>query len=246
MKKLAVLAAIALSTAPTANAGEFSLGLVTSYSPAVYKGLDSDVVPFPMIGYEGKHLYLRGTGGGIRLRPAGSPFNVIGFLQYDPRTLRPGDSDDLDIQKLDEREPGVLGGVTLQAVNQAGVFQFSVGSDVTGDHYGLYSEVTWKKPFINGRYGLIPEVGYAYNSDKLNNHLYGVSSAEAERTRFDAFDAGWSGKLFVGASSYMHITKKIRITGSLRYTKLDDELANSPIVKTENALSGTLGVAYVF
>lgn len=244
MKKLAVLTALTLS-AVSVNADELSLGLVTSYSPAVYKGLNSDVVPFPMIGYEGKHLYLRGTGGGIRLHPAGSPLNVITFLQYDPRTLKPSDSDDWDIQKLDERKSGLLAGVTLQAVNPSGVFQFSSGSDVSGDHYGLYAQVTWKRRFLMGRYGLIPEVGYAYNSDKLNNHLYGVSGAEADKTRFDAFDAAWSGTFFAAAHSYMHITKKIRLTMSLRYTKLDEELADSPIIKTESALSGTLGFSYI-
>lgn len=236
---------IALASTTT-MAGGFSAGVMTSYSPAVYLGADRNVVLFPMIGYEGEHLFLRGTSAGVGLLPLGSPLNVIFRAEYDPRALDPEDSDDSDIKKLDERKSGVLGGVTLQAVNSAGTFEATVGSDIASNHNGIYAEAVWKKPFHYGFYGFTPEIGYAFNSDKLNNHLYGVSQAEAERTRFDAFDGGWSGQLFVGFNAYTHLTRNVRLVGSLRYSKLDSELADSPIIENNDSVSGTLGIAYVF
>lgn len=245
MKKT-ILCASLLAASCTANSEELSLGVITSYSPAVYKGADSNIVPFPMLGYEGKHIYLRGTEAGIRILPAGAPTNIIFRLAYDPRILKPEDSDDLDIKKLDERKAGALAGVTFEGNNQYGVFQASLGTAVSSDKTGVYAEVVYKKPFNMGLYGFTPEIGYAFNSDKLNNRLYGVSAEEAARTRFDEFDASWSGQIFVGIGGYAYLIRNIRLIASLRYTKLDSDLANSPIIDDDTAVSGTLGATYVF
>ncbi|MGR5149449.1 MipA/OmpV family protein [Photobacterium alginatilyticum] len=245
MKKNALLAMLALASTTTI-AGEFSAGAITSYSPAVYLGADRNTVMFPMIGYEGEHVFLRGTTAGVGLLPLGTPLNVLFRVAYDPRALDPEDSDDIDIKKLDERKSGVLGGVTLQAINDLGTFEATVGSDIASNHNGIYAEALWKKPLNFGLYGFAPEFGYAFNSDKLNNHLYGVSQAEAERTRFNAFDGGWSGQLFVGVSAYTHLTRNVRVIGSVRYSRLDSALADSPIIENDDSVSGTLGIAYVF
>jgi len=244
LKKL-VLLVIALS-ATTAKANEVSLGFITSYSPAVYKGLDSNVVPFPMLGYEGEHLFLRGTGIGYSIFPQGTPLNIIVRAQYDSRVLKPEDSDNADIQKLEERKAGALGGVTFQAITTTGTIEASVGSDIAFNHNGLYAEVVLKESFHMGAWGVTPEIGYAFNDDKLNNHLYGVSTAEAARTDLSKFDAGWSGKAFIGISSYMYVSEHIRLIGSLRYSKLDSDLADSPIIDNDDVLSGTLGASFVF
>ncbi|MGF1756438.1 MipA/OmpV family protein [Photobacterium sagamiensis] len=245
MKRGALLAVLALaSTAATAN--ELSAGVITSYSPAVYLGAGSNIVPFPMIGYEGEKVFFRGTSAGLGLLPLGAPVNVIFRVEYDPRTLKPSDSNDADIKMLDERKSGVLGGVTFQVNNIMGTFEGTIGSDIANNHNGIYAEAVWKKPFHFGLYGLTPELGYAFNSDRLNNHLYGVSDTEAARTRFDAFDAGWSGRFFVGISSYTYLARNVRLVGSIRYNKLDSELAVSPIIDNDDSISGTLGVSYVF
>ncbi|NQZ90762.1 MAG: MipA/OmpV family protein [Moritella sp.] len=228
------------------NADQVSLGFITSYSPAVYKGLDSNVVPFPMIGYEGEHIFFRGTGAGYALLPQGTPLNIIFRVQYDSRTLKPEDSDHLGIQQLDERNAGVLGGVTFQVITTTGTIEASVGSDIALNHNGLYAELVFKETFRMGAWGFKPEIGYAFNDDKLNNHLYGVSAEEAKRSGFSEFDAGWSGQLFVGVSFYMYLSKNVRLIASTRYSKLDYDLADSPIIKSDTVLSGVIGASYIF
>jgi MipA family protein len=244
--KRALLCAVLIAASSSATAGEFSLGVVTSYSPAVYKGADSEVVPFPLLGYEGEHLYLRGTEAGYRLLKSGSDLNVIFRVAYDPRTLKPSDSDDVDIQMLDERKAGGLAGVTLESNTEFGIFQATAGTAITNDNTGVYAEVLYKKLFNMGRFGFAPEIGYAYNDSELNNRLYGVSAEEAARTNFEQFDADASGRMFVGAESYLYVTKDIRVTASIRYTKLDSKLADSPIIDNDNSVTGTLGAAYIF
>jgi len=51
---------------------------------------------------------------------------------------------------------------------------------------------------------------------------------------------------FVGASGYFMLTERIQLLGGVRYTNLDDEIANSPMVDQTTAASGYLGVNYVF
>ena len=45
-----------------------SLGLGAVYSSTPYRGADSEITPFPLLGYEGERLFLRGT-------KLGLPFN---------------------------------------------------------------------------------------------------------------------------------------------------------------------------
>lgn len=228
------------------SASQWSLGVSTSYSPAVYKDTESNVVTIPMIGYEGDHLFFDGFSAGYRIFPRRSQQNLILRVVYDPRTLKPEDSTDSDIQKLDERKAAVLGGVTYQLISLVGIFEFSVGSDIGHTHDGVYAETVWKLPIYQQNWAIIPSIGYNYSGEKINNHLYGVSTSEAARTTFDEFDAGWNGKIFAGLSGYMQLTKRTRITGSIRYTNLEGDLEQSPIVKSGINTSATIGIAYIF
>lgn len=256
MKKLSTLMlASALIAAPSlafAKAGSWSLGAAVSYSPAVYKDTPSNVVAIPMVGYEGEHLFLRGFTGGYRLFPAGSTQNVIFRFAYDARSLDPSDSDDENIKKyIDERKAAVLGGVSYQLVTLAGVFEATAGSDIGSTHNGLYAEAAWRLPINRGVWGITPSIGYAYNSDKLNNHLYGVSSSEVAKATagggtLTEFDADWDGQYFVGLSGYMHLTRSIRVTGGIRYTNLEGDIEGSPILESGVNTTANVGIAYVF
>ncbi|MCW8332105.1 MipA/OmpV family protein [Photobacterium sp. SDRW27] len=244
MKK-AALFLLYLVTSANTSAGEFSLVAVTSYSPAVYKGLGSNVTQFSMLGYEGRHLYLRGTHAGYSLYPLGSPLNLILGAGFDPRTLHPEDSTHADIQKLDKRKAGVFGGVTIQGSSQAGVLEFSIGSDLAGNHNGVYSEVVWKLPIVHGLHTVVPELGYAYYSKKLNNHLYGVSTEEAKKTEFDEFVAGGNGMFFIGMRTQFRLFRKVSILTSIRYSNLDPGLSKSPIIESSSSVSAVLGFIYI-
>ena len=52
----------------------------------------------------------------------------------------------------------------------------------------------------------------ALNSDTLNEHLFRVSASEATNTRFEEFNPNWSGRYFVGFTSYIHLSKQLRLT----------------------------------
>ncbi|PFG45869.1 outer membrane protein [Vibrio sp. ES.051] len=243
---LTISSALFFSSYSQAAGSSWSLGGAVAYSPAVYKDTDYNTTVIPLIGYEGEHLFFRGFSAGYRLLPVGSERNVIFRLAYDPRTLKPEDSDNAKIRLLDERKASVLAGVSYQVNTKAGTLEASAGTDVGDQHNGLYAELAWRLPLHFRGWGVTPSIGYAYNSEKLNNHLYGVSKAEEQRSSIKAFDADWDGHYFIGASAYLHLTRKVRLTGSIRYLNLDGDLADSPILERGIATTGTLGVSYVF
>lgn len=238
--------ALAVSGAAQAELSQWSLGVAAAYLPAVYKETPSDRTVIPLIGYEGDHLFLRGFTAGYRLFPMASEQNIVLRLVYDPRTLKPQDSEDPQIRLLDKRQSTVLGGISYQIRTQVGVWEASFGADVAGHHNGTYAEVAWHYPLRFATWGITPTIGYAYNSDKLNNHLYGVSSAEAARSGLPEYEASWDGQYFIGAMGYWSITSSVRLTGGIRYSNLDSALAASPIVGYNTSTMGTLGIAYVF
>lgn len=238
---------VAITTLPAeAKISQWSLGVAASYSPAVYKDTPSNQTVIPLIGYEGEHLFLRGFTAGYRLFPVGSPHNIVFRAAYDPRTLKPEDSNDPNIRLVNERKATVLGGVSYQAITLIGMFEATVGSDIANRHNGVYAETAWRLPIRRGGWGITPSLGYAYNSSRLNNHLYGVSSAEATRSGLTEFDADWDGQIFIGASGYFHLTPSIRISGGVRYTNIEGDIEGSPLIESGVTTSANIGVAYVF
>ncbi len=174
-------------------------------TPPLFTKLGTNIEPFPMIGYEGSHVYLRGTSAGYSLRPQGSPLNLIFGVAYDPRMLKPEDSSNVDIKKLDERKAGVLGGATIQNISQIGLLEFSIGTDIANNHNGLYAETVWKLPIINSLYTIISEVCYSYNSKKLNNHLF-RNVRILSSIRYSNLDSGLSKSPIIDSSNAISAT----------------------------------------
>ncbi|WP_439654004.1 MipA/OmpV family protein [Vibrio ezurae] len=226
----------------------WSLGVGASYSPEVYKDTRANKVVIPIIGYEGDHLYLRGYDAGYSIWKQDSPHNLVFRLAYDPRTLKPSDSDDPIIRQLDRRKSTALGGITYQYINQElGKVEFTLAGDVMGVHDGLYAETVYKKPFQSTRWQLTPSIGYAWNSSKLNNHLYGVSQEEANRiSGIDAFSPDGDGQFFVGLSGMFYLSRHIVAMASGRYTNLEGDLEKSPILHSTDSFSFMTGLVYTF
>lgn len=245
MKKSLITLALLSSVSGMANA-ELGLGITTSYAPNVYKGGDTEVTPFPLLSYDNGQFFIEGVQMGYRIAPKGSVNNLVIFAAYDPRTLEAKDSDDLDIKKLDDRDSTFMGGVAYVLNTNAGEFRLGAGTDIGDVHNGLYAEARYSYHIQMGAMGLIPAIGYSLNSEDLNQHLYGVSAAEAKITRFEEFKPGWSGRYFVGLSGYMYLSKKLRLTGGIRYENLDSEIEKSPILDGTTSVMGNVGVSYIF
>lgn len=242
---------VLLASSGWAQASQWSFGAAASYSPAVYQDTPSNQIVIPVIGYESDRFFMRGFSAGYRLFPARSAQNIIFRLVYDPRTLKPQDSGDVGIQQMDKRKSTVLGGVSYQLITLAGLLEATVGSDVGFVHNGLYAEAAWRLPIRQRGWTVIPSVGYAYNSSRLNEHLYGVSKEEAVRAQavgstISEFNAGWDGQYFIGLSGFMNLTNHLRVTGGGRYTNYEGNIEKSPLIESGIHTSANVGVTYSF
>jgi len=247
MKKT-ILCASLLAISSAASASEFSLGVTTSYSPAVYKGNDAKFVPFPMISYQGENFYIQGTEVGFSLFPQGTPLNIIPHVKYDGRSLDPDDVDNADLEVLDERKAGLLGGVTIQALTTTGVIEITAGADLSGNHDGVYAEAVWKLPIKTADYLIMPEFGYTYYDSNFNDYYYGVTAKEQadSNNKFTAFDAPSEGQLFASLTYQQKITTNVQITTQVRYSKFGSKVSDSSILDSDDAVSGSVGISYIF
>ncbi|GAL10108.1 MltA-interacting protein precursor [Vibrio astriarenae] len=84
----------------------------------------------------------------------------------------------------------MLGGASYQYLSRFGMFEVSAGTDIGSRHNGLYAQTSYSYPIRGQRWGITPNIGYAYNSEKLNQHLYGVSAAEAAERDLMSFSLG--------------------------------------------------------
>lgn len=248
-RKIAVSCVVALSSSlACANTSPWSVGVGAAYSPKVYKGTPSNKTVIPIVGYEGEHFFFRGFSAGYRINPRRAKHNVTIKAIYDPRTFKPGDSTIVDMRLLDERKDTVLAGISYQYLMPIGMFEAALGGDVLGVHNGIYGELVWRLPLRFGRGGITPAVGYSYNDDKLNQHLYGVSQQESDRTggNINEFDINGSGQYFVGLSGYFSLTKNIMVRGGVRYTNLEDDIEKSPILDSSVSTTANIGISYSF
>lgn len=247
--KIAILSAIAINSSfAMASQSPWSVGVGAAYSPKVYKGTPTNKTVIPILGYEGENFFFRGFSAGYRFNPRGATHNFIVRAIYDPRTFKPGDSDIANMRLLDEREDTVLAGASYQYLTPVGMFEAALGADILGVHNGLYGELAWRFPLRFSGGGITPAVGYSYNDNKMNQHLYGVSQQESDKTggEINEFDINGSGQYFVGVSGYVFVSRSVMIRGGIRYTNLEGDIEKSPLLDSTDSTTANIGITYSF
>ncbi|AUI85891.1 hypothetical protein BS333_05580 [Vibrio azureus] len=246
-KSLLLVSTLLVSAYSNANS-TLSLGVGAVYSPSPYIGMDTQVTPLPSIMYRDEHFSIEGTTASYSFNGQGAPVEFFAKVGFDPRIMRPSDSSDVDIKKLDKRKTSFLGGagVKFHFRGTPAYVESTIATDISGVHNGHYGEIKAALPLRMGVFGITPSIGYQINSAGLNDHLYGVSREEASRTRFNEYSMDYEGDYFVGLGGYMYLTKNITLMGSLRYLSLEDDLKNSPILSDTDSVTGYLSVNYTF
>jgi outer membrane protein len=253
MKNRLVLSALLAGSTlfvSSASAAPFggTIGVGAGYSPEIYTGIESETQVIPVLGYEGEHLYWRGLSLGYQLNPRGSQHNLAFHVDYKFAAFDPDDSDNTDIRKLDERDDFVLGGVTYRYRSMAGVYELTGMADISGAHDGWLGEVAWRFPIRQQQWGLTPSVGYTYYSDDYNQYLYGVTAQESARTggTISAFSPGAEGEFFAGLRAYYSLTETLMVSLGVKYTALQGDIEESPILEKDHYTSGMGSIIYRF
>lgn len=210
-----------------------------------YRDTDAQVWPIPAIDVESDHFYFKGFEAGAFLVKTDAHRVMLG-VSYMGLGFDASDSDDARMKRLEDRDGSFFINATYAWRSQFGQVSAGIGADISGKSEGFMSDVNWMKRFDVAGFGVTPQVGVVFTSDKFNDYYYGISKAESARSGFKAYSAD------AGVSPYFRLIGDYRITerisvyaeGTIRM--LSDEIKDSPMVDRSYAYGFGAGVSYLF
>jgi len=117
--------------------------------------------------------------------------------------------------------------------------------DVSGTHDGFEIGADYDWRYTRGRFSIAPSVGVEYKSRKLNDYYWGVHADEASLTIVEYHADGGLG-WHAGLRTSYYVTKHLRAALSVNYERLQDSVAESPLVKDDYVLGFFGGFAWTF
>lgn len=147
--------------------------------------------------------------------------------------------------KVPKRDYAVEVGLEMLLDGEWGQSTLRAFHDVSGIHRGYEISADYSYRFTQGRFSIAPSVGVAYKSDKLSDYYWGIHADEIGPTLFGyEADAGISWEAGLRTSYYL--TKRLRLAVSANYERLQDSVADSPIVERPYVFGYFAGMAWQF
>jgi len=240
---LGVLIASSVSTAIAAN--QWSVGAGVGVVDRPYKQYDRDIYPIPVITYEGDNFWFRGLGGGYYLwNDQTDKLSVTAY--YSPTYFKPGDSDDSQLRRLNKRKSTMMAGLSYVHNTEYGFLRTKLAGDTLDNNNGIVWDLAWLYRYTNGGLTLTPGIGVEWQSENYNDYYYGVSRSESRRSGLNSYDAddGWNPYLELTAS--YRFADDWSLYGTGRYTRLSDEIKDSPMVDKSWTSLVSAGITYSF
>jgi MipA family protein len=147
--------------------------------------------------------------------------------------------------KVPKRDYAVEVGLEMLLDGEWGQSTLRAFHDASGTHRGYELSADYSYRFTRGRFSLAPSLGVAFKSDKLSDYYWGIHADEVGPTLsgYEA-DAGISWEAGLRTSYYL--TKRLRLAVSANYERLQDSVADSPIVDRPYVLGYFAGLAWQF
>lgn len=234
---MAAPAACAADDAAKPPAGwSLGIGAVTQDTP--YAGEDTRVQPFPVVGYEGERVFLRGLAGGVKLVDADG-FELSAQLsarldQVDPDDLGTDGlaANGVDRARLRERDRGVDAGLAARWRGGWGEARASVRRDIADNSDGHEATVEYGFPIPLAGGRLVPRIGATYASDRFADYYYGVDADEL-LPGGTAYAPGSFWQPHVALEYMRPLGERWMLASRLSWTDLADEVVDSPLVEDD-------------
>ncbi|MCH8502620.1 MAG: MipA/OmpV family protein [Aliidiomarina sp.] len=212
-----------------------------------YRGLKSDSIAVPFIGYESERVYLRGlTAGWIAHRSRQQQIAVT--LNAELFRFRPQETNDAQMQQLDRRNLSFTLGLQHRYATRHGSFTTHVKTDVTSRHTGQLATFRYAYPLNRPgqAWQLSPEIGFNYFSQNYVDYYYGVSAEESMRSGLAAYRPSSAINPVIGLSGYRYFTPRLSGVASYSLARNDSEISRSPMVKGRSTRALFFGFSYRF
>jgi outer membrane protein len=165
---------------------------------------------------------------------------------WSPMYFKPGDSDSEQMRKLDRRKTTMMAGLSYVHNTQYGFLRTTLAGDTLGNSNGITWDTAWLYRYTNGNLTLTPGIGLEWNSDNQNEYYYGVSQHESNRSGMRSYDPDSSWNPYLELSANYRFLGDWSVYGVARYTRLSNEITDSPMVdKSWSGLIST-GITYTF
>ncbi len=100
--------------------------------------------------------------------------------------------------------------------------------------------------YTNGGLTLTPCIGVEWNSENQNDYYYGVSRKESSRSGLRGYNPNDSWNPYLELSANYNFAGNWSVYGTARYTRLSDEITDSPMVDKSRTGILSTGVTYRF
>lgn len=224
---------------------ELSLGTGIIALNTPYKDYDMQTTPFPVINYKGDNFWINGLGAGYYLfNDATDKLSIIGY--YDPTQFKHDDSDSREMRRLLTRKGTMMAGLSYVHKTRYGSLRAALAGDVLDNSDGMVVDMAWLYRYENGAFTITPAIGFKWNSDNQNDYYYGVSKYESKRSGINTYTPDASINPYAELSVSYEFLSNWNIYGVGRWTRLSDEITDSPMVEDSWDSILSMGITYTF
>ena len=234
---LLVAPASAFGQQPSAPSRNWTLGVGTALIDSPYAGEGIRVRPFPLVGYEGERVFLRGISAGVHLYS--SPMFKFDAL-LSPR-LGGVDIDDLgrsellangvDPDRLRDRNDALDAGFRATFGSTWGSLALDAVHDVSGTHDGYEIALDYRYTWRFDQTAVTANAGASKLSSQLAGYYFGILDEEVSRG-VAAYSPGSAVVPRIGLTlTHALGASDWQLLGSIEYQRLPGELRNSPLLE---------------
>ena len=224
--------------------GELALGVAMRGEREVYRGIGTEFEPSPFFIYENGPLEILAYDGidawfrlfdddWLSLAASGS---ILLDEGYDP-------SDSDYFEGMDEISTRDYAGLQLEAERGSWEARLEYQRDISGEHNGQEVELSLFYTKAWSGFELRPELSLTWMSSETVDYFYGVSREEARPGR-PAYSPGSSLEVGIGMMVQWPISKSLTAVALFEVGTVGGEIKGSPLVDSDYAVEGALGVMY--
>ena len=141
------------------------------------------------------------------------------------------------------------GDVTFKVDGYWQVINFSVEQDVSGHSKGLTADLGVEVPVFNIGKNFMVQANATvhWQSSDYANYIYGISAEQVDNSiGRTAYTTGSVTNYSAGLSAFYQLDKSWSLIASAQYTKLDDAIADSPLIGDDKVTTVFVGASYSF
>lgn len=230
----------------------FGLGLGAVASDNPYAGRGPRYSPFPLITYDGDRLFFEGITGGVHLLDTSAleidliiepNFDGIDAEDFGARELA---RNGIDRALLSDRDDSIDAGFDVSFSGRYGELKFQALADVLDASGGYEVSASYGYPLTFGeRLVVTPNIGAKWQSADRADYYYGILDEEVARGVAN-YRPGDVVIPEVGIDLRYRLASRWVLLSNLKYRSLPSELADSPLVDSDQSARFFIGVLRAF